>query len=131
MTGTSFTAFGCKPRHHKRPPPCQGGAKYCSSLCWQHNYRGHRPHGYVLDYVLSDVLQSAGSGSAVAGGALDKVSEPGRMTLDDSATFWKRMQDALEEARLVAAATDGTVVAASIIVMNDDAEIVREWELDC
>ena len=40
------------------------------------------------------------------------------------------MQDVLEEARLVAGSTPGAVVAASIIVMDDDAEIVREWELD-
>ena len=40
------------------------------------------------------------------------------------------MQGALVEARLVAESTPGAIVSASIIVMDDDAEIVREWELD-
>ena len=40
------------------------------------------------------------------------------------------MQDALDGARLVAGSTPGAIVAAGIIVMDDDAETVREWELD-
>ena len=40
------------------------------------------------------------------------------------------MQEALEEARLVASSTQGAIVAANIIVMDDEGEIVREWEID-
>ena len=100
-------------------------AKYCSPLCRQHNYRGHRPH----DYLLSDVLQSAGGGITVAGRG-PRIVPQADATPRASPTFWDLMQDVLEEARLVAGSTPGAVVAASIIVMDDDAEIVREWELD-
>ena len=56
------------------------------------------------------------------------VDEPD-VTPQASLTFWDRVVGALLEARALAATTPGTVVAASIIVMDDDAEILREWEL--
>ena len=40
------------------------------------------------------------------------------------------MEQALLEARTSASTTPRTVVAASIIFMDDDAGILREWELD-
>ena len=44
-------------------PAKRRSAKFCSSLCRQHNYRGHRPHGYPL----SDALQSLERGITVSG----------------------------------------------------------------
>lgn len=52
------------------------------------------------------------------------------VTSQASFTFWKRMRIAPSEARLVAGSTQGSIVAARIFVMDDDAEIIREWKLD-
>ena len=100
-------------------------AKFCSALCRQHNYRGHRPH----DYSLSDVLQTSGRRITVAVREPTVVPDPDA-TPKTSPTFWDRVHGALDEARLVAGSTPKAILAASIIVMNDDAEIVKEWELD-
>ena len=100
-------------------------AKLCSVLFKQHNYRWQRPH----EYVLSDVVKSAHGGTTVAGRGPRVVPQPD-VTPQASPTFWDLMQDALEEARLVAGSKPGAIVAATIIGMDDEAEIVREWELD-
>ena len=100
-------------------------AKFCSSLCRQYNHRGHRPQ----DHVLSDVVQFVGDGITVANEGPHSVPQPDA-TPKASRMFWDRVQDALDEARLADGSTPGAIVAASSIVMDDDAEIVREWELD-
>ena len=43
--------------------------------------------------------------------------------------FWKLLQETLEEFRPLSEFYPRTIVAASIIVTDDDAEIVSEWEL--
>ena len=100
-------------------------AKFCSALCRQHNYRGHRPH----DYVLSEVVQLVGGEIDVAS-RVPHVVPQADATPWASPTFWALMQNALEEASSVAGSIPGAIVAASIIVMDDHAEIVREWKLD-
>ena len=84
-------------------------AKFCSTLCRQHNWRGKRPFDYIPPCPL--------------------LHNPGT-TPKASPTFWHRVQDALDEACILAGSRPGAIVAASIIVMDDDAGIVREWEMD-
>ena len=64
------------------------------------------------------------------GGQRPHVDPEPDVTTQAPPTFWDRVQDVLEEARLVAGSTPGTIVAGSIIVIDDDGEVVREWELD-
>ena len=95
-------AFGAKRR----------SARFCSALCRQHHWRGHPPVEVIVVAGKAHVVDELGA------------------TSQASHTFWERMEVFLKDAQLVAVSTQGTVVAASIIVMDDDAEIVREWELD-
>ena len=80
-------------------------AKFCSALCRQHKWRGKRPFDHTTPHPLHHKPSTTPQGSS---------------------TFWDLVQTALEEACLLAGSTPGAIVAASIIVMDDDAEIVRE-----
>lgn len=100
-------------------------AKFCSALCRQRNWRERRPQ----DYLLRKAFWSMGYIIKVSGAKTYVLPRPD-VTPEPSPRFWELMQDALKEARLVAGSTLGAILAASIIVMDGDAEIVGEWELD-